>query len=836
MKSQILTLSLLIAYSAFSQDYTLTDSGFEVVNAEGIHTQILVYKPDVIRVFKSYHGDVDSKVSYPVIQQPATSGFDVSQDGNIITIVTDYMSAEYDTDKDQIIFYRADGSQLLKEKSSNPTTFTAKKDGDFDSYTVKQAFTIPNSEDLLGLGQILELQVTQRNRTVTLEQANGKVCIPYIVSTAGYGIYWDNYSPTTYKDSNAQTYFESTGLEADYYVLAGDDCADVLANTRWLTGQAPMPPLWNFGLYQSKEKYESASEVRKVVEKYRELNVPLDCVVQDWQYWGTNNRMWNAMDYLNTYYKTGYSRMLETIKENNCKFMISVWSNFGPSTSAFKELDEMGRLIPVETYPEGNGVHPYDCYDAGARDVFWKYLFSGIGSKGLDAVWMDSTEPDFVYSNETEKQEGLNYVTGTGKTWRSLRNAFPLCTNMGVHDHWRNVNGIAGEYMDEAFPQKRVSIMTRSGFLGQQRYGVWTWSGDVVADWSVFAAHIPAAVNFSACGIPYWNSDTGGFFCSDQLKGVTDPAWRRLYMRWCQFSCFCPMMRFHGTYTPREIWQFGEEGDETGDYDQILKYIKLRYRLLPYLYSTAWQVTSNGKSFMNSLATTYTSDSKAVKVNDQYLFGESFLVAPVIKDNVTSRSVYLPNGNDWYNFWTGELLEPGTATFEGEIDQIPLYIPTGTIMPWGPDVQYSTEKPWDNLEVRIYPGRDGSFTLYEDENDGYNYELGQRSTIRFDWNDASQTLTIGTREGEFDGMLNQRTFNLLLMTEENNPADQHATEYTTSVKYDGTEISVKLNGAGISSVLMDQNPADGPIYNLAGQPATSATRGIVIQNGQKRMQ
>jgi len=563
--------------------------------------------------------------------------------------------------------------------------------------------------------------------------------------------------------------------------------------------------------------------------------------VQDWQYWGTDNRRWNAMDYLNVKYKSSYKAMMDTLHKYNAKLMISVWANFGPNTAPYKALDAKGRLMPVETYPEGYGVHPYDCYDGEARDIYWQHLYEGLVTKGIDAYWMDSTEPDFVYHTDSAHQAGLDYMTGFGKTWRSLRNAFPYCTTRGVHDHHRDVDGIAGTHTDNATQQKRVSIMTRSGFIGQQHYGVCTWSGDITSSWTTLANQIPAALNFSACGIPYWNSDTGGFFVGDYSAGVNDAAWRRLYMRWTQFSTFCPLMRFHGTNTPREIYQFGSAGDDVGDFDQILKYIRLRYRLLPYLYGTAWQICSAGKTFMNALPLAFEGDSKARSVKDEYMFGESFLVAPVLVDQATSRSVYLPQGKTWYDFWTGEQCEAGTVTFTGDIDQLPLYVPAGTILPWGPDVQYSTERRWDDLEVRVYPGADGTFTLYEDECDNYNYEQGKRSTITFTWDDARQTLTIGQRQGSFDGMLQTRTFNVIAIDKDDNPADQHATAFHATVGYDGSETSVKIDTDSTPSTLsvgktLIDTGMQGRMYDLGGRRADGNTRGIVIENGTKRLQ
>ena len=381
----------------------------------------------------------------------------------------------------------------------------------------------------------------------------------------------------------------------------------------------------------------------------------------------------------------------------------------------------------------------------------------------------------------------MDYLSGFGQTWRSLRNVFVLGHTGGVFNHHRELEAEGNKYLKG----KRVSILTRSGFTGQQRYSVCSWSGDVTASWDNLARQIPAALNFSACGTPYWNADIGGFFLGN-YGGLGDDNWKRLYMRWAQFGTFTPMMRFHGCGCAREIYQFGRRGDAAGYFDQLEKYIKLRYRMLPYLYSTAWEV-HNGKTFMRALGLAFTDDTKSYGVKDEYMFGESFLVAPILQDNTRARSVYLPKGTKWTNFWTGETVEGGrNTTFKGSIDQIPLYVKAGTIMPWGPDVQYSTQQQWDNLEVRIYSGQDGSFVLYEDENDGYGYEEGRYTEIPFSWDEANETLTIGTRNGEFEGMLQNRTFNLVRVCPKRGLGDKHATTFTATVTYDGNEMKVLL--------------------------------------------
>ena len=788
--------------------YKTTDYGIQArLNDQYVH--IMLYADDIVRVVKGYTEDI-AKKSLSVVDTPQSGLCEVAEDteNKTVTVSTSKVKVVYHLATGQVEVLRYNGAELLREKAGG-TSFLAKKDGPFDSYQITSTFQLEDDEQIYGMGQIQDGNLNRRGQTHSLAQNNMKVCIPYFQSTKNYALFWDNYSPTTFTDNEEGTRFQSTGMEIDYYVLCGEDGNDVLASMRELTGKAPLMPLWNFGLYQSKERYTSADEVKQVVDEYRRLGVPLDCIVQDWQYWGTDNAYWNALEFLNPAYSNP-EEMIDHVHSQNAKFMISIWANFGPNTKPYAKLKEMGRLIPVDSYPLGCGVNPYDAYDTEAQDVYWDFLYDGLISKGIDAYWMDSTEPDYTaWQNPTWKESDLDYLSGEGRTWRSLRNAFPLAQVGGVSTRHRQAEAQGDSYL----AGKRVSILTRSAFAGQQRYGANTWSGDVTASWQNFAAQIPAACNLSICGIPYWNSDIGGFFTGG-YGGVGDPNWRQLYMRWMQFGTFTPMMRFHGTNTPREIWQFGSADDGLGDYDQILKYVKMRYRMLPYLYSTAWQVYKNDATFMRALAIAFNGDPQGYDVKDEYMFGDAFLVAPVVQEAAPGRNVYLPEGTKWVDFWTGETLNGGqTVNKQANVDIIPLYVRAGSILPWGPDVQYSTEKPWDNLEIRVYPGADGSFTLYEDENDGYGYEDGAYTEIPFTWDDDTQTLTIGARNGQFDGMLENRTFRIVKVSTRRGTGDLHTTQYEAVVTYDGSETQIVLDSKdqeiGLTDITTDyiKNPS-----------------------------
>jgi alpha-D-xyloside xylohydrolase len=693
----------------------------------------------------------------------------------------------------KISFSNSSGA-LLSEKDGS-TSFTDFNDAGVKTFTVAQAFTLDKDEAIYGLGQQQKGKMVQRNLKLNMIQGNTDDYIPFFLSVKGYGLYWDNYSPTLFEDTPESTLFKSdVGDCMDYYFMSGENADGVIACMRDLTGQVPLFPLWTFGYWQSKERYKSQDELVGVVKKYRELGVPLDGIIQDWQYWG-NNYLWNAMEFLNVEFPNP-QKMVNDVHSLNAHMIISIWNSFGPQTKQYKELDKIGALMDFQTWPQSgsekwppnrdypSGVKVYDPYNPEARDIYWKYLEKGIFSLGMDGWWMDSSEPDHL----DFKPSDLDNKTYLG-SFRKVRNAFPLMTVGGLYQHQRSVSS-----------DKRVFILTRSAFAGQQRYGANTWSGDVTSSWEALINQISAGLNFSLSNIPYWNSDIGGFFLSRFRKKLDDAGYRELYARWIQFGTFCPMMRSHGADAPREIYQFGKKGEKV--YDAIEKFINLRYRLLPYIYSVSWDVTSSQSSMMRALMMDFPKDKQALDINDQYMFGKSILVCPVTtpmysKDTnedfstVGSKELYLPKGSDWFDFWTGNKHVGGqTIKKETPLDIMPLYIKAGSILPVGPEVQFATEKKWDNLEIRVYEGANGEFTLYEDENDNYNYEKGMYSTISFSWNDSKKILTINDRKGTFLGMTDVRNFNIVRIagdgTEKNVLPDNKV------IVYKGKKIQVKL--------------------------------------------
>ncbi|MDR0976601.1 MAG: DUF5110 domain-containing protein [Prevotellaceae bacterium] len=747
-------------------------------DVNGQRITLSFYTPSTVRIVKAPVNRTYTKQSLSVIAQPAVTASEVTirRSSGTLQLASDKLRVALNLRTGVVTFSTAGGKRLLREK-------TAADFRDFDdvgtpTFTVSQSFLLDKDETLYGLGQLQNGKMNQRGQRKYMIQGNTEDFTNIVQSVKGYGLFWDNYSPTTFADSLDATSFTSeVGDCVDYYFMYGGNADGVVSEIRTLTGDVPMFPLWTYGFWQSKERYKTQDETVGIVRRYRELGVPLDGVVQDWQYWG-GNYLWNAMDFLNADFSNP-KRMMREIHDMHAHLMISVWASFGPMTKQYREMQPQGMLLDFETWPQSgssiwppkikdypSGVRPYDAYNPKARDIYWNYLNKGLFSQGMDGWWLDSTEPDHL----SFKPEDLNLKTYLG-SFRRVRNAYPLLSVGGVYDHQRQVSN-----------DKRVFILTRSAFAGMQRYGANTWTGDTQASWQTLAAQIPAGLNFSLTGLPHWNADIGGFFLGSYPRRTADPAYRELFVRWMQFGTFTPMMRSHGADAAREVWEFGQAGEPV--YDAIVHAIRLRYALLPYIYSTSWEVTARRSTFMRALVMDFAADKQVWDINDEYLFGPSLLVCPVTKPAAESavRTVYLPKGADWYYAQDSKRYKGGqTLQLTPAIGHIPLYVRAGAILPIGPEVQYAEEKPWDKLIVQVYPGADGTFTLYEDEFDNYNYEQGRYTEIPFTWDDATRTLTIGDRRGSFDGMMQSRTFVV-------KPIDGGEQEVT----YDGKATAIKL--------------------------------------------
>ena len=556
----------------------------------------------------------------------------------------------------------------------------------------------------------------------------------------------------------ATSLWSQVGEGTDYYFVYGPRIDDVIAGYRRLTGPAPMMPVWSFGLWQSRERYETAQESLGVAKGFRRRSIPFDNIVQDWRYWAEGK--WGSHEFDPTRFPDpdGWIRALH---DQHARFMISVWGKFNPGTKNFDELHQHGFLYE-RNLTEGTRDwldQPYTFYDAfnpAARKMLWAQMDQQLFHRGIDSWWMDATEPDLRPTPTLDGQRDYVNPTALGSGSRVL-NAYSLVNSSAIYEGQRL-----------SAPDQRVFILTRSGFAGQQRYAASTWSGDDSATWTAMRKQIPAGLGFCLSGLPYWTMDSGGFSVPPRFvikdtknaepSGVEE--WRELNTRWFQFATFVPILRAHGQFPYREMWELG--GETSPAYQTQLKFDRLRYRLLPYIYSEAAKITRENGTMMRALVMDFTDDVKARAISDEYMFGPALLINPVTDYRARSRPVYLPGAGTWYDFWTGAA-HAGSQTLEAgaPFDSIPLYVRAGSIIPFGPELQYTQEKPSDPITLFVYAGANGSFDLYEDDGLTYGYERGASATIPIHWNDATQTLTISTRLGSFPGMLAERTFEVV---------------------------------------------------------------------------
>ena len=799
MRNIFVVYSLLAVTGGAARPALAADAIYQVrgqavsVHTSTINLEIQVYAPGTVRVWRAPLGAKFQKTSLSVIKTPEEAAkFEVAESPTELTIKTSRLRVMLDLGSGAVRFATLAGAALLREAEPADSLFTPTPDVGKPSHVVRQRFALSQEEALYGLGQFQDGVMNWRGHQVKLRQNNQFVANPFLLSTAGYGVLWDNYSTTTFRDNAAGASFASeVGDYIDYYFVYGPALDAVVAGYRDLTGPAPLFGKWALGLWQSRERYKSQEELVDVVKEYRRRQVPLDNIVQDWQYWGTDNHYWNSTEFGNPGFPKPQA-MVDQVHALNAHFMISVWPSFGDKTAIFQQLKQEDLLYDFKNWPPDGGVRVYDAFNPKARDIYWSYLNKNLFSKGVDAWWLDASEP------EQFDREGRMDSTQTALgSFKSVRNTFPLEHIKGVFTHQR-----------AASSDKRVFILTRSAFAGQQRYAAATWSGDIQGSWEVLRKQISGGLNFSMAGIPYWTTDIGGFFTGKTYPlGVADPAFRELYVRWFQFGAFSPLFRSHGTDTPREIYQFGDKGDWA--YDAQARYVNLRYRLLPYLYSLSWRVTNQGYTLMRGLAMDFPRDTKVYSIDNQYMFGPSMLVNPVTEPQYSQRpadadkpgtldfstiktqSQYLPSGTGWYDFWTGERLAGGqTVTRPTPIDVLPLYVRAGSILPLGPVVQYATQKTTAPLELRVYPGADANFTLYEDENDNYNYQKGAYATIPLHWNDKTQQLTIGRRAGRYPGMVTARSFKVVFVSKGQGAGDGPDTGAARLVQYQGNPVSV----------------------------------------------
>ncbi len=937
--SFFILMFVLIIFSCSTYNETVYNTMVEQIqNGVQIETNKLnlkaqFYAEDIVRVVKWMPGASAEKLSL-VVKKDALPAVKIKfKENSKEVILSSSKIILIISKKDgRIKYLTPDNESILKEKGEaeiTPVEYEYEK-----AFSVQQKFQLTPEEGVYGLGQHQYGYMNYRGKKVVLVQTNIDAAVPFLISTRGYGILWDNYSKTIFEDKDKETYLWSdVGDNIDYYFIYGESMDRVIASYRNLTGKVPMYGKWAYGYWQSKEHYASREELLSAASEYRCRKIPIDNIIQDWQYWGDNDK-WSGMVFDKERYPEP-EKMIDSIHDLNYHIMFSIWPGLGPNTEIFKEMQKKRYLFDVVGWAS---FKYYDAFNSSANDVYWKYLKKGLFSIGVDAFWVDSPEPDIVNATTKESQEYEMKKVGTNHlgSWARYLNAYSLVMMDDLYENQRKETD-----------EKRVYILTRSAFTGQQRDATTTWSGDIGASWEIYKKQIAAGINFCMSGIPYWTFDIGAFVIGAYggvfNSGGKDPAYQELYARMFQFGAFCPIFRSHGSETPREIWEFGEFTES------MIQIDNLRYRLLPYIYSLAWKVTSDGYTIMRGLPMDFTDDKKTYLVDDQFMFGPAIMVCPVteymihrppehsvlispehfrtkdgkkgihakyyrdpefkkpsheqIESNIdhlwytgrpdymtdstfsvrwkgklipsetgkhqfhlksydlkriildgkelpfvyTSveqytdsvnlkagreydfvlemqnrstgaakmklywktpsifkkeqtveerekiRNVYLPAGSSWVDFWTGKTHLGGQKIVaDAPVSKIPLFVKGGSIIPMGPFIQYADEKEADSIEFRIYPGADSKFTLYEDENDNYNYEKGIYATITFYWNDEKQELTIGDRKGSFPGMLEKRTFEIVLVKEGHGTGIEITKNPDKVILYKGKKLTVKI--------------------------------------------
>ena len=742
--------------------------GLEVKQKDGV-LKLEVNAADVLHV--TYSPLAPSNAVQPsdhvVIKSdwPAAN-FGVASDDKSVTLTTSKIKAVIERESGALHFNGVDGKQLTTEsyRSLKPVEVNGEK-----ALRAESFFAIYGSQEgLYGLGQHQAGVWNYRGETVDLSQENTNITVPLLVSTNGYGIFWNNPSRSRVNNRFVHMLYLNSEVadRIDYYFIYGPEADQIIGHYRELTGEVPLFGRWAYGFWQCKNKYQSQQEIEGVAAKYRALHIPVDNIVQDWFWWVTMGEMkWNDK-------YPDPQGLINKLHDEHFHLMVSVWPYFRPGSPVYDDFDKKGWFV-AKTLT--GGFHPlgqalYDATNPEAQKQYWANVNAALFQKGVDAWWLDTDEP------ETEGRED-NILTdhklsiGSGARYANVYSLF-------------HAGGVS-EGQQAASDKKRVFILSRSAYAGAQRYGVTAWSGDVLSNWMTFARQIPAGLNYSISGMPYWTTDIGGFISGGNLN---DPKFRELFVRWFQFGAFSPIFRVHGTRYPdeNELWSYGPDAQKI-----LVDYDTLRYRLMPYIYSQAWQVTSNHGTLMRPLVMDWRDDVEAQNIGDEYLFGPAILVSPVYTQGATSRTVYLPKAT-WYDFWTGEKLE-GSKRIEADapLNKLPLFVRAGSIVPMGPAMEWSTEKPADPIELRIYPGADGDFTLYEDENDNYNYKKGEHATIALHWDDAAKTLTLGAREGSFPGMLTEHAFHVVLVGKSHGVGIGDGKPAGKTVAYKGAKLSVQ---------------------------------------------
>ncbi len=826
-------------------------SGVSFVMSPG-SMRIDVCTDAIIRVRYSLQSTipVDNNLGFIVNKTWSAPAFTQTENPTEVAITTAMVQVKVTKSTGALTFLDAGGTTVLQEAVAGGKALPAGTVHGESTHFPEQSFISPSDEAIYGLGSIHDGIINYHGMPQYLHQDNTHISLPMIVSSKGYGILWANPSKTFFNQpaqqitlsggsgqfttstagdyvfqvvdgslqsnltiqvngttinslvntwhssslagkitlpasttvpvtlsgggslyggplQNVTKFISRSGETVDYYFFYGPEFDTVIARYRYATGTALLLPKAAYGFVQCRERYSSQAEILDNAYQFRSRAIPVDMIVQDWNYWGSYG--WGAMQFDPTAYPNP-TTMIDSLHKMNFHYMISVWSNpQGTGNAVNNALTAQGLKIPNANF--------FDAFNPTGRSVYWSYMKSSFFDIGTDAFWQDADEPEQTNLENTTVNFGSGTVGG-----KAYANAYGFHVCKAVHDGWRSTSST-----------KRVCILTRSAFSGNQRFGSICWNGDIGSNWDWLQRSVPAGLNFCMAGLPYWTTDIGGFFRPSNQ--YTDASYQELLERWIEYGAFCPIFRMHGYQSQTEIWRYSTQAQTI-----FLRYDNLRYRLLPYIYSLAGMVTNNGSTIMRGLAMDFRTDANVLNISNQFMFGPSVLVNPVLAAGATSRSVYLPAGTTWYNFWTGQTSSGGqTLSARAPIDTIPLFVRAGSIIPMGPYLQYAAQKQADTIELRVYPDANGSFTLYEDQGDNYNYETGSYASIPITYTDNPRCLRIGARSGSFTGMLASRRFNVIYVSSGHGTGGGTTTPVSpdTSVLYSGSLVACGACATGI---------------------------------------
>jgi alpha-D-xyloside xylohydrolase len=801
MKIQLLNLKLFVGVVLLTSilmmnkaqatviSYSKSPAGVTFKLDKGV-MKINIFNQDIIEVKYTLMESMPAKQSLVVNNEwKMTSAFTVTENAQEFIITTSRLKVKINKATNSIKYTDLKDVIILAEDGTMGKQITPAKIAGIDTYNCATEFNSPADEALFGMGchpeDTLSINYKGRNQSMAIKYMTG--AIPVMLSNKGYGLLWDNYSASNFlggEEGNTKyKYISESGTMVDYYFFYGPEFDHIISLYRQATGVAPMFGKWAFGLFQSQDRYKSQAEILGVAENYRKNKLPLDCIVQDWYYWEPNVIGSHVM-YADRY--PNPKLMVDELHKNNLHAMISIWPVMAKGTPNFDEMVKAGQMTDITWKNVVTGTYDsyYDAHSEKARQIYWRQAYEQlIKPDNWDAWWVDQCEPDNGTLLDARRKS--TFALGKGI---DFFNTYSLMHTTGLYTNWR-----------KDVPGKRAFFLVRQAFAGQQRNAATLWSSDITCTFRAFKSQVPQGINACTSGIPYWTSDIGGYHFKWNAPNWSTPANRELFTRWFQFGTFSPVFRIHGK---GERALFSDVWD--ADTKRILlNYDNLRYRLMPYIYSLSWKVTNENYTIMRSLAFDFRNDASVYNIPDQYMFGPAFLVNPVTEQLYSgklvstsknkTRNVYLPKSVNWYDFWTGKTFEGGqTIAASAPIETMPLYIKAGSIVPMGSFLQYATEKPADPIELRIYPGAAGQFTIYEDENDNYNYEKGVHSTITLLWNDLTKTLTIKKREGSFPGMIMKRTFNVILVKENHGVGVELADKIDKTIVYNGTMQQIKF--------------------------------------------